>query len=104
MGIEYARKHNYDLIVDYEVPKDSDLENPVWHKLTMFEQAAATGKYDWLWWIDFDTVITNTTVKLEDVISESLLGRQNEKDIDFLLTADWYVFLSRRLSEGKRKY
>jgi mannan polymerase II complex MNN10 subunit len=61
----------------------------MWHKFVMLEEAMATKKYDWIWWIDFDTLITNTTIKLEDIIRESLADYTKPKDVDFLLTADW---------------
>jgi mannan polymerase II complex MNN10 subunit len=65
----------------------------MWHKFNMLEAAIETNKYDWIWWIDFDTLITNTTVELADIVLESLanetLARQEK--IDFLFTADWYA-------------
>jgi mannan polymerase II complex MNN10 subunit len=75
-----------------------DLELPqgmkpmaVWHKLNMIEYLVRTGDYDWIWWIDYDTVITNTTIKLEDIIAEALHSDEvaNPDNIHFILTADW---------------
>jgi len=55
----------------------------------MVESAIATGQYDWVWWMDFDTLITNNTIKVEDVIEESLANLINPDLIDFIFTADW---------------
>jgi hypothetical protein len=62
----------------------------VWHKLNMIEYLIRTEEYDWIWWIDYDTVITNTDIKLEDIIRDVLKGAKNPDDIDLILTADWY--------------
>jgi mannan polymerase II complex MNN10 subunit len=61
----------------------------MWWKFIMLEEAMATKKYDWIWWIDFDTLITNTTIKLEDIIQDSLVNHTRPNDVDFLLTGDW---------------
>jgi mannan polymerase II complex MNN10 subunit len=61
----------------------------VWHKFVMFEQVIAEKMHDWIWWIDFDTLITNTTIKLDDIIQESLENSTRPNDIDFVLTDDW---------------
>jgi mannan polymerase II complex MNN10 subunit len=78
--------HGYDLIVDYEINEPRSL---MWHKLQMLERVMAAGEHDWMWWIDFDTLITNSTIKLSDIISESLANTTEPHEIDFLLTADW---------------
>jgi mannan polymerase II complex MNN10 subunit len=82
----YARRHGYDLFVDWETIEP---RGPYWYKFVMLEQVIAKEKYDWIWWIDFDTLITNTTVKLEDIIQESLENSTRPNDIDFLLNVDW---------------
>jgi mannan polymerase II complex MNN10 subunit len=61
----------------------------MWYKFIMLEEAMATEKHDWIWWIDFDTLITNITIKLEDIIEESFANHTRPNDIDFLFTADW---------------
>jgi mannan polymerase II complex MNN10 subunit len=60
-----------------------------WHKVTMIDRLIKRNKYDWIWWIDFDTIITNTTVKLEDLIAESLAAVPDPDKIDMILTPDW---------------
>lgn len=61
----------------------------MWHKFVMLEEVMAAGKHDWIWWSDFDTLITNQTIKLSDIIAESLANFTRPNDVDFLLTADW---------------
>lgn len=61
----------------------------MWHKFEMIEAAIHTGKYEWIWWMDFDTLITNQTIKLEDVIAEHLANATNPDDVDFFFTPDW---------------
>jgi len=61
----------------------------MWHKFVMVEEAIAMGQYDWVWWMDFDTLITNNTIKVEDVIEESLANLTNPDLIDFIFTPDW---------------
>ena len=82
----YARRHGYDLIVDYDA---NEPRGTMWHKFVMLEEAMETKKYDWIWWIDFDTLITNTTIRLEDIIQESLANHTQPDKVDFLFTADW---------------
>ena len=85
----YTSKHNYDLLLDTTVP-ESEFSNPVWHKLTMFENAIASQKYDWLWWLDFDTLITNTSIPLHTLIPKFLHNHPSPSEIAFLLTADCF--------------
>jgi len=61
----------------------------MWHKFEMIEDAIHSQKYDWIWWMDFDTLITNQTVKVEDLIAEHLANETDPNAIDFLFTPDW---------------
>lgn len=94
----YARRHGYDFIVDYESHTDLSV---VYYKFNMAERLVATGRYDWIWWLDFDTLITNTDIKLTDLITETLSNltstvgpndnnnnNVNPDDIDYLFTRD----------------
>jgi mannan polymerase II complex MNN10 subunit len=56
----------------------------------MMERLIKAGQHDWIWWLDFDTLFTNMTIKVTDIIQESLVNATNPDDIDFLLTNDWY--------------
>lgn len=54
----------------------------------MIERLIKTGKYDWLWWLDFDTLITNTDTKVSDIIEEELRNMTSPDEIDHLVTHD----------------
>jgi len=78
----YTQKHGYHLEFDW-------VGDGFWHKLNMIDRLIKQNKYNWIWWIDFDTLITNTTVKLEDLIEESLATAPDPNQIDMILTPDW---------------
>ncbi|KAF2792236.1 glycosyltransferase family 34 protein [Melanomma pulvis-pyrius CBS 109.77] len=81
----YARRHGYDFIVDYEAHTD---RGTTYWKFNMMERLIKTGKWDWIWWMDFDTLITNTDIKVADIIEETLKNATDPKNIDFLTTHD----------------
>jgi mannan polymerase II complex MNN10 subunit len=54
----------------------------------MAERLIKSAKYDWIWWLDFDTLVTNTDIKVTDVIEEELRNVKNPDEIDYLFTHD----------------
>jgi len=92
----YARQHDYDFIVDYDVTNERDV---MWGKFDMLRRVIDAGKHDWVWWMDFDTLITNMTTKVEDVVDSGLKAAVargdvkvgGEDEIDWLVSEDWYV-------------
>lgn len=84
-AIDYARRHGYDFIVDYESHTDRAV---IFWKYNMAERLIKTGKYDWIWWLDFDTLITNTNIKVTDIIEEELRNVTDPDSIDYLTTHD----------------
>lgn len=50
-NIDYARRHGYDFIVDYESHTDRAV---VFWKFDMAQRLIKEGRYDWIWWLDFD--------------------------------------------------
>ena len=62
----------------------------MWHKFDMIERLILQEQHDWIWWIDFDTLSTNMSIPVYEVIKESLSDLSNPEDVDFLLTEDWY--------------
>jgi mannan polymerase II complex MNN10 subunit len=86
----YAAQNNYDLFVDYSVSNSRDV---MWGKFDMLQRIIERGGYEWVWWMDFDTLITNMTTRVEDVIEEGLQGAERQgkrkEDVDWLFTADW---------------
>jgi len=86
----YTNLHNYTLLVDYEIPNTND--DIMWHKFSMLSSAIASERYDWIWWLDFDTLITNMSTSLDSIISSALVSATNstmeQDNIDWLLTPD----------------
>ena len=82
VSIAYANKQGYDIQVDY------DGSGP-WHKLTMIEEKIKEQKYDWIWWMDFDTLITNKTIRITDIVDEVLKKQKDPKNVAMLFTPDW---------------
>ncbi|KAF9699437.1 hypothetical protein EKO04_002394 [Ascochyta lentis] len=81
----YARRHGYEFIVDYESHTDRAV---IFWKYNMAERLIKTGKYDWIWWLDFDTLVTNTDIRLTDIIEEELKNVTDPDAIDYLTTHD----------------
>jgi mannan polymerase II complex MNN10 subunit len=82
---DYARRHGYDFIVDYE--SHTPLSVVYW-KFDMVERVIKSGKYDYIWWLDFDTLVTNTDIKVADIIAEELANVTNPDGIDYIFTHD----------------
>ncbi|KAK4618112.1 hypothetical protein CLAFUW4_12089 [Fulvia fulva] len=91
---KYAKKHGHDLIWDFE-PAHGYAK--VWDKLNVTRdavEATLSGRksYQWLWMVDFDTLITNTDIRLDSVIEQSLLFAELEgssrDDMHLILTRD----------------
>jgi len=63
----------------------------MWHKFNMVERLVndPDKHYDWIWWLDFDVLITNQTIALADIISSNLVNATHPDEIDFMLTPDW---------------
>lgn len=87
MLIDYARRQGYDLIVDYESHAS---RGTTWLKFDMIERVINAHTHDWIWWMDFDTLITNTTMPLADIITENIANASKPADVDLLVTNDWY--------------
>jgi mannan polymerase II complex MNN10 subunit len=54
----------------------------------MVERLVKTRKYDWIWWLDFDTLITDTGVRVADIITDELDKAENPDQVDYILTHD----------------
>lgn len=89
----YARKHGYDMIWDF---KQSQYPK-VWEKLNLIRDAVQASlssekSYKWIWMLDYDTLITNPQVKLEEIIERSLSlaesRGQSRDSIDIILAKD----------------
>ncbi|KAL1794630.1 hypothetical protein ACET3X_006446 [Alternaria dauci] len=81
----YSRRHGYDFITDFEAHSP---RGPVYWKFDMVERLVKTAKYDWIWWLDFDTLITDTGVRVADIITDELDKSENPNEVDYILTHD----------------
>ncbi|KAF1994059.1 glycosyltransferase family 34 protein [Amniculicola lignicola CBS 123094] len=81
----YARMQGYDFIVDYELHTD---RGATWWKFNMMERLIKKRKWDWIWFVDFDTLVTNMQIKLEDIIDATLANVTSPAEIDWLKTHD----------------
>ncbi|ENI01152.1 glycosyltransferase family 34 protein [Bipolaris maydis ATCC 48331] len=82
----YSRRHGYDLVIDYE--QHSETGNPVYWKFDMIERLVKSAKYDWIWWLDFDTLITNTNVNVANIIDDELQNVEHADNVDYIFTND----------------
>ena len=65
----YCEKHGYDIHVDkYENPDTSRAAQ--WHKIKVCMEVLQTNKYDWIFFIDTDCLIMNSSIKLESLIDD----------------------------------
>ncbi|KAE9974865.1 hypothetical protein EG327_008643 [Venturia inaequalis] len=83
----YAKKHGYDFYIDYESNNDRGM---MWHKFDMVQKVINASEHDWVWWMDFDTLITNTNTKLEEIILESLANATDPDSVDYIFTPDCF--------------
>lgn len=66
----------------------------------MLSSAINSGNYDWVWFADFDTLITNMSISLPSIIDDALTshapdteagGTEKRDRIDWLLTPDCFA-------------
>lgn len=72
---KYCDKHGYDLDIRTEPEKfhtkrDYGIPHFGYEKIAAIIEVLKTDKYDWVFWCGSDTMITNYTIKLEDIIDE----------------------------------
>lgn len=91
--IDYCRKHNYHGI----------LQSQTWNylgfdKIIFIDNLLNSNQYDWILWVDNDTLFTNFNKKIEDIIDDNY---------DFIICADYSgdvnagVFLVKNSTKGK---
>lgn len=79
--IEYANKHNYDFIYFDDIIDKT--RPPQWSKVKAVESILKD--YDWVWWIDIDTLIMEFDIMLESLIDDNY---------DLIFTSNEYSYLS----------
>jgi len=87
--VRYCKKHNYDFIDDESVYYEKGKDRPIaWSKILIVKKYLPY--YDYVVWMDADTLITNDNIKLEDYINDHLDVRE------FLFTRD----VSNKINTG----
>jgi hypothetical protein len=79
---EYCQRHGYTFLS--KIITESELMpaiHPVtWDRLRLLIELLRSGRWDWIWTIGTDTMITNMTTKLESLIDE---------DYHFIISCEW---------------
>ena len=92
---DYCQKHGYFGILQTQTKNYLGFD-----KIIFIESLLSTNQYDWILWLDNDTLFTNFNKKIEEVIDENH---------DFIICADYGgdvnagVFLIKN-SDGGKKY
>jgi hypothetical protein len=79
--VEYCKKHGYDFIEDDS--KTDYTRHLAWSKIPVILEYLS--KYDYLVWMDADTIITNDNLKLEDFITRLL----HDKELMYVRSKGW---------------
>lgn len=75
---DYCQKHGYDFIFcEAQVDPSRSI---YWSKLLLALQVLETDAYQWIVWLDADTIIMNQDIPLEDII---------DKNVNFSIGKDW---------------
>lgn len=94
---KYCEKYQYDLIIQ---TKNFSLPHLGFEKLALIKRTLESNKYDWVYWCGTDTMITNYSIKIEDLIdnnysfiiapdvwdwnSDSMLFKKSKESLQFL--------------------
>ncbi len=74
---DYCNRHGYSLMVpttilaQHQDPK-SHAGGFTWSRLDFLLRTIESGKYDWVWTVGADTLITNFTIAMEDIIATAM--------------------------------
>lgn len=64
---EYSKKKGYDCTTIVKEGPADPRRNPCWDKVYYITQQAKTEKYDWIFWIDSDAIITDNGKEIESI-------------------------------------
>lgn len=82
---DYAKRHGYDFVMDFEADAEHGI---IWYKYDIVEKFAREKKYDWMWFLDFDALITNTDTLIESIIDRAMIMAPEPSDVKIILTED----------------
>jgi hypothetical protein len=92
--LEYCRKHGY-----YGLLQSQSWDYLGFDKIIFIDSLLDSNQYDWVLWLDNDTLFTNFNKKIEDVI---------DNNYDFIISTDYGtkpnagVFLVKNSDNGKK--
>jgi hypothetical protein len=66
--IAYCNKHNYDYIIRTS-QKTNRIAN--WEKVDLIKSTMLSNKYDYIFWMDQDSIFTNFNITLENIIKKA---------------------------------
>ena len=89
--LAYTRRHGYRLEAYFEYI-DNDEYSAVWAKMPIMRNLLLSGEYEWVMWIDFDTVFTNLSHSVDafltDALENHLDSEQQQNDINLIIAPD----------------
>lgn len=104
--LRYAATHNYDIVWDFDKSSSSNSNSEPsyskdWDRLTTMakiieNKLAGQNSYEWIWWTDYDLIVTNFSITLDSVVREALEQQHVEEDvtrreeIDLIMTPDCF--------------
>lgn len=107
--LRYAATHNYDIVWDFDKSSSSSNSNSEpsyskdWDRLTTMakiiqNKLAGQNSYEWIWWTDYDLIVTNFSITLDSVVREALEQQQQHveedvtrrEEIDLIMTPDCF--------------
>jgi hypothetical protein len=65
---KYCAIHNYDYILRTNSKTN---RAPTWEKIDIIKELILTNKYDYIFWMDTDSIFTNFSIKIENIISNA---------------------------------
>jgi mannan polymerase II complex MNN10 subunit len=93
--IKYTQKRGYDMIWSFDGAEGNWGKD--WDRLKMMERAikgklAGENAYEWIWWIDYDLIVTNSSITLESMVELALApySAAQRDQIDMIITPDCF--------------
>ena len=83
---------SYEVYPFFQNPKYDD-KGGVWSKIVLVNETLETGKFEWVLWMDFDSLFTNMSSKMEDFMENAknhLKEGQRCEDVAMIAASDWY--------------
>lgn len=65
---DYSNRHSYTYILR-KLPKTNRIST--WEKIDLIKKIILSNEYDYIFWMDTDSIFTNFTIKIEDIINNT---------------------------------